>query len=148
MAFIDLTEVSDTKKPALLAIFSPFYLHDTLILSGAFFFNLFAVYSVFNWAPALMTSMGLDLANASRTVAAYNFGAVIGAIALRMAHRQAWFAHLHGLDDPPGSGLRRDAFILVPGSSERSGSDHMDGSAWTVHQRRADHALFAVGSYL
>lgn len=79
--FIDLTEVSDSKKPALLAIFSPFYLRDTLILWGAFFFNLFAVYSVFNWAPALMTSMGLDLAHASRTVAAYNFGAVIGAIA-------------------------------------------------------------------
>jgi AAHS family 4-hydroxybenzoate transporter-like MFS transporter len=81
VTFIDVTEVSDSKKPALLAIFSPFYLHDTLILWGAFFFNLFAVYSVFNWAPALMTSMGLDLANASRTVAAYNFGAVIGAIA-------------------------------------------------------------------
>ncbi|MBN9544421.1 MAG: MFS transporter [Alphaproteobacteria bacterium] len=79
--FIDRTEVSDSGKPALLAIFSPFYLRDTLILWGAFFFNLFAVYSVFNWAPALMTSMGLDLANASRTVAAYNFGAVIGAIA-------------------------------------------------------------------
>ncbi len=79
--FIDLTEVSDSSKPALLAIFSPFYLRDTLILWGAFFFNLFAVYSVFNWAPALMTSMGLDLASASRTVAAYNFGAVIGAIA-------------------------------------------------------------------
>jgi AAHS family 4-hydroxybenzoate transporter-like MFS transporter len=79
--FIDRTEVSDSEKPALLAIFSPFYLRDTLILWGAFFFNLFAVYSVFNWAPALMTSMGLDLANASRTVAAYNFGAVIGAIA-------------------------------------------------------------------
>ncbi len=79
--FVDVTEVSDSKKPALLAIFSPFYLHDTLILCGAFFFNLFAVYSVFNWAPALMTSMGLDFASASRTVAAYNFGAVIGAIA-------------------------------------------------------------------
>jgi len=79
--FVDRTEVSDSAKPALLAIFSPFYLRDTLILWGAFFFNLFAVYSVFNWAPALMTSMGLDLASASRTVAAYNFGAVIGAIA-------------------------------------------------------------------
>jgi MFS transporter, AAHS family, 4-hydroxybenzoate transporter len=79
--FIDRTEVSDAKRPGLAAIFSPYYFHDTLILWGAFFFNLFAVYSVFNWAPALMTSMGLDLANASRTVAAYNFGAVIGAVA-------------------------------------------------------------------
>jgi AAHS family 4-hydroxybenzoate transporter-like MFS transporter len=79
--FIDITEVSDSKRPGLSAIFSPYYFHDTLILWGAFFFNLFAVYSVFNWAPALMTSMGLDLANASRTVAAYNFGAVIGAVA-------------------------------------------------------------------
>ena len=76
--FIDLTEVSD--RPGLSAIFSPYYRHDTLILWGAFFFNLFAVYVVFNWAPALMTSMGLDFANASRTVAAYNFGAVIGAV--------------------------------------------------------------------
>jgi AAHS family 4-hydroxybenzoate transporter-like MFS transporter len=76
--FIDRTEVSD--RPGIRALFSPYYLHDSLILWGAFFFNLFAVYSIFNWAPALMTSMGLDLANASRTVAAYNFGAVIGAI--------------------------------------------------------------------
>ena len=79
--FIDLTEVTDTRRRGLSAIFSPFYLRDTLILWGAFFFNLFAVYIVFNWAPSLMTSMGLDLANASRTVAAYNFGAVIGAVA-------------------------------------------------------------------
>ena len=78
--FIDRSEVSDSRKPALLAIFSPFYLRDTLILWGAFFFNLFAVYGIFNWAPVLMTSMGLDLANASRAVAAYNFGAVIGAV--------------------------------------------------------------------
>ena len=76
--FIDRTEVSD--RPGIRALFSPYYLHDSLILWGAFFFNLFAVYSIFNWAPALMTSMGLDLANASRTVAAYNFGAVIGAV--------------------------------------------------------------------
>lgn len=76
--FIDRTEVSE--RAGLRALFSPYYLHDSLILWGAFFFNLFAVYSIFNWAPALMTSMGLDLANASRTVAAYNFGAVIGAV--------------------------------------------------------------------
>jgi AAHS family 4-hydroxybenzoate transporter-like MFS transporter len=55
-------------------------LRDTLILWGAFFFNLFAIYSVFNWAPTLMTSMGLGLADASRAVAAYNFGGVIGAV--------------------------------------------------------------------
>jgi AAHS family 4-hydroxybenzoate transporter-like MFS transporter len=77
--FIDRTEVSE--RAGLRALFSTYYLHDTVILWGAFFFNLFAVYSVFNWAPALMTSMGLDFANASRTVAAYNFGAVIGAVA-------------------------------------------------------------------
>ena len=88
--FVDLTETSNSRRPALLAIFSSFYLHDTLILSGAFFFNLFAVYSVFNWAPALMTSMGLNLASASRTVAAYNFGAVIGAIAC------AWLIGMFG----------------------------------------------------
>ena len=79
--FIDRTEISGSGRAGLATIFSPFYRRDTLILWGAFFFNLFAVYSVFNWAPALMTSMGLDLASASRTVAAYNFGAVIGAIA-------------------------------------------------------------------
>ncbi|MEP6831698.1 MAG: MFS transporter [Rhizomicrobium sp.] len=80
-AFVDKTEVSsDAKRPGLSALFSTYYLHDTFILWGAFFFNLFAIYSVFNWAPTLMTSMGLDLANASRAVAAYNFGGVIGAV--------------------------------------------------------------------
>ncbi len=80
ITFIDKTEVSDAKRPGLRALFSPYYLHDTFILWGAFFFNLFAIYSVFNWAPTLLTSMGLGLASASRAVAAYNFGGVIGAI--------------------------------------------------------------------
>ncbi len=78
--FVDISEVSDSVKPGLSTLFTPIYRHDTFILWGAFFFNLFAVYSVFNWAPALLTSMGLDLANASRAVAAYNFGGVIGAV--------------------------------------------------------------------
>ncbi len=80
VTFVDKMEVSDAKRPGLSALFSTYYLHDTFILWGAFFFNLFAIYSVFNWAPTLMTSMGLDLANASRAVAAYNFGGVIGAV--------------------------------------------------------------------
>ena len=80
VTFIDKTEISDSKRLGLAALFSPYYLRDTLILWGAFFFNLFAIYSVFNWAPTLMTSMGLGLADASRAVAAYNFGGVIGAV--------------------------------------------------------------------
>jgi AAHS family 4-hydroxybenzoate transporter-like MFS transporter len=77
--FADRSEVSD--RSGLAALFSTYYRHDTFVLWGAFFFTLFAVYGVFNWAPALMTSMGLGLASASRVVAAYNFGAVIGAVA-------------------------------------------------------------------
>jgi AAHS family 4-hydroxybenzoate transporter-like MFS transporter len=77
--FVDRSEVSD--RSGVRALFSPYYRHDTFVLWGAFFFTLFAVYGVFNWAPALMASMGLDLASASRVVAAYNFGAVIGAFA-------------------------------------------------------------------
>ena len=66
VTFIDKTEVSDAKRLGLSVLFSTYYLHDTFILWGAFFFNLFAIYGVFNWAPTLMTSMGLDLANASQ----------------------------------------------------------------------------------
>jgi AAHS family 4-hydroxybenzoate transporter-like MFS transporter len=77
---ISQSEAEPKVKPGLSALFTPLYLHDTLVLWGAFFFSLFAVYSVFNWAPTLLTSVGVDIATASRAVAAYNFGGVIGAV--------------------------------------------------------------------
>ena len=79
VTFTDKAESSQTTRPNLLTLFSSYYRHDTFVLWGAFFFNLFAIYTVFNWAPTLLTSMGLGLASASRAVAAYNFGGVIGA---------------------------------------------------------------------
>jgi AAHS family 4-hydroxybenzoate transporter-like MFS transporter len=59
---------------------SSFYRRDTLALWGAFFFCLFAVYSVFSWAPTLLTVAGLSMAAASKAVGAYNFGGVVGAL--------------------------------------------------------------------
>lgn len=73
-------EAEDHAGRGLSSLLAPFYRRDTLTLWSAFFFCLFAVYSVFNWAPTILASGGLSVAAASNATAAYNFGGVIGAV--------------------------------------------------------------------
>jgi AAHS family 4-hydroxybenzoate transporter-like MFS transporter len=63
------------------ALVSPGRARDTAALWGAFVFCLLAVYLAFNWLPAALTGTGLDVATASRGLAAFNFGGIAGAIA-------------------------------------------------------------------
>jgi len=53
---------------------------DTLVVWTAFFFCLLAVYSMFNWAPTMMSGSGYDLRIASVALAVFNLGGVVGAL--------------------------------------------------------------------
>jgi MFS transporter, AAHS family, 4-hydroxybenzoate transporter len=65
----------------LRAILSRQLLPDTLALWIAFVTNLFAVYCFYNWAPVVLTSIGLELATAVRSLFVFNAAGVIGALA-------------------------------------------------------------------
>jgi AAHS family 4-hydroxybenzoate transporter-like MFS transporter len=78
-AFVDTRELKPPRAP-LLAILSPKFRRDTLLLWGAFLSCLLAVYCAFNWLPSLLTSTGLTQAVASRGLASFNLGGVVGAL--------------------------------------------------------------------
>lgn len=65
---------------ATRSIFDPALRRDTIVLWGIFFFCLLAVYSMFNWAPAMLAQAGYGLAAASAGLAAFNMGGVVGAL--------------------------------------------------------------------
>jgi len=46
----------------------------------AFLFCLGGIYLVFGWLPAMLTVQGFDVASASRALAVYNFGGVLGVL--------------------------------------------------------------------
>jgi AAHS family 4-hydroxybenzoate transporter-like MFS transporter len=67
------------------ALFSRDLARDTLAAWIIFGTNIFAVYAFFNWAPAALTALGLDLATAVRGALVFNLAGVIGALALSWA---------------------------------------------------------------
>ena len=75
--FADRTETTVAKAPATAIFEFPI---DTVALWCAFLFCLLAVYTGFNWIPALLAGAGFDAAVASTGTTAYNFGGVIGAL--------------------------------------------------------------------
>jgi AAHS family 4-hydroxybenzoate transporter-like MFS transporter len=79
-AIVDVSEFQNSGKVGVTGLFTSLYRQDTLVLWGAFFFSLFAVYTVFNWAPTMIASLGVGLSTASQAIAAYNFAGVLGAV--------------------------------------------------------------------
>ncbi|MBX7199214.1 MAG: MFS transporter [Rhodospirillaceae bacterium] len=71
----------EQRKGALFAFLSRPFLARSLVLWGAFFSSLFAVYLVFSWLPTLFAAAGFDLKVASGGLASFNFGSVVGAVA-------------------------------------------------------------------
>jgi len=57
---------------------------DTSGLWVSFFFCLGAIYLVFGWLPAMLTSLGLSVGAASSGLAVYNLGGVIGILVWAM----------------------------------------------------------------
>jgi MFS transporter, AAHS family, 4-hydroxybenzoate transporter len=78
-AFVDSGE-QVAPKSSLGSLFSPEFRGDTLALWGAMFCCMLAVYTAFNWVPALLAGAGFDLSVSSNGLAAYNLGGVAGAI--------------------------------------------------------------------
>ena len=66
-------------------LLGPRHIRDTAGLWFAFFFCLGSIYLVFGWLPAMLTSQGMDVATASRGLALYNFGGVLGVLDLGRA---------------------------------------------------------------
>jgi AAHS family 4-hydroxybenzoate transporter-like MFS transporter len=78
-AFADPGE-NTASRASVGGLFTPDLRRDTLALCGAFFSCLLAVYTAFNWVPAVLSGAGLGLAVASNGLAAFNLGGVAGAI--------------------------------------------------------------------
>jgi MFS transporter, AAHS family, 4-hydroxybenzoate transporter len=78
-AFVDSSDRLQARA-SIGALLAKGLTHDTVWLWGAFSSCLLAVYLGFNWVPAALTSTGLDVATASRGLAAFNFGGIAGAI--------------------------------------------------------------------
>jgi AAHS family 4-hydroxybenzoate transporter-like MFS transporter len=76
--FIDATEAA-IGRVSMAALVHPIFRRDTLALWLAFFSSLLAVYTVFNWLPALLSGAGLG-SIASRGILAFNLGGAIGAV--------------------------------------------------------------------
>jgi MFS transporter, AAHS family, 4-hydroxybenzoate transporter len=79
-SFVDLSE-KHTGNASVRSLFIPELRRDTFALWGAFFACMLAVYTVFNWMPAMMTGAGLHLSVASNGLLAFNLGGVAGAVA-------------------------------------------------------------------
>ena len=75
-----LSDGETQKRPSLFLFLSPAFLTRTLLLWGAFFSSLFAVYLVFSWMPTLFAGAGFGLKVASGGLAAFNFGSIFGAV--------------------------------------------------------------------
>lgn len=78
--FEDSTERSTAQRARASVLLNREHRRDTIGLWTAFFFSLGAIFLIFGWLPALLSSQGLDLAAASKGLAAYNSGGVAGVL--------------------------------------------------------------------
>lgn len=80
--FVLDTVASGTRISAgLRMLFSREFIRDTLATWIVFGTNIFAVYAFFNWAPTVLTALGLGLETAVRGAFVYNLAGVIGSVA-------------------------------------------------------------------
>ena len=79
--FTDSREQNVTRAP-VAALFTSEYRRDTVSLWTIMFCCMLAVYSGFNWIPALLSSKGWGVADASKGIFYFNLGGVFGAIAV------------------------------------------------------------------
>ena len=94
---------------------------DTLSLWVGFFFNGLASYTMFSWAPTLLTSEGYSVRAASLGIAAFNVGGVAGGVA------GGWLIGMFGSRQPlPGFAVAclvsSIALALVPTGSAAAAS--------------------------
>ena len=74
----------DGDAKGVRALFSHALMRDTLAAWVIFGTNIFAVYAIFNWAPVVLTSLGLGLPTAVRGLLLFNLAGVVGSLALSL----------------------------------------------------------------
>jgi len=67
-------------RGSIRALLGPAHRRDTAGLWLAFLFCLGSIYLVFGWLPAMLMTQGVDMASASRGLAAYNLGGEVGVL--------------------------------------------------------------------
>ena len=112
-SFEDRLERKAGGRAPLRTLLGPAHARDTAGLWIAFFFCLGSIYLVFGWLPTMLTTQGLDMASASRGLAIYNFGGVLGVLlwAVLMTALGSRGPMLSGALAAAGSAL---AILLVP----------------------------------
>lgn len=63
-------------------VFAKEMLRDTMALWLMFITNVFSVYCFYNWAPVVLTSLGIDLATAVRGSLVFNSAGLIGSLSM------------------------------------------------------------------
>jgi AAHS family 4-hydroxybenzoate transporter-like MFS transporter len=120
-AFRDSGERASRGRASIRALFDGARGSDTAGLWLAFLFCLGSIYLVFGWLPAMLTAQGVDVASASRGLAAYNLGGVVGVFA--WAALVTWLGSrgplLSGALAAAGSAA---AILLVPVQSGGTGT--------------------------
>jgi AAHS family 4-hydroxybenzoate transporter-like MFS transporter len=79
-SFIDTATSGESLSASTRELFMGGLARDTFGLWVSFFCCLGAIYLVFGWLPALLTSQGLNVYGASSGLAFYNFGGVLGIV--------------------------------------------------------------------
>ena len=74
----------DGDAKGVRALFSHELMRDTLAAWVIFGTNIFAVYAIFNWAPVVLTSLGLGLPTAVRGLLLFNLAGVVGSLTLSL----------------------------------------------------------------
>ncbi len=115
------------QKAKLADLFGPGIVRDTLSLWSAFFACLLAVYSVFSWAPTMLTEAGFAPTTASDGLSAFNFGGIGGAVLA------AWFIMVIG---------SRRSLIALSASAVIVA---VASAIWVVGRTDAAHAVLAFG---
>ncbi len=67
-------------KSSAVALFGPDVRRDTLVLWAAFFFALLGLYSIFNWAPAMLAGQGFDFQVVGKAMGAFGLGGIAGGL--------------------------------------------------------------------
>ncbi|MCI4592383.1 MFS transporter [Sphingobium sp. BYY-5] len=86
IVFVDGDETSSVRDGGgLRAIVAEGRAGSSYALWTAFFLTLLSVYLVFSWLPTLLSSEGLDVAQASAGLTLYNLGGIFGALTCAFA---------------------------------------------------------------
>jgi AAHS family 4-hydroxybenzoate transporter-like MFS transporter len=78
--FVLVSRPLEQEPQERVGIFSRELLPDTLAVWLVFITNLFAVYCFYNWAPTILTTLGMDIRTAVRGSLVFNTAGVIGSI--------------------------------------------------------------------